>query len=326
MYAGHRLGLYAELAGGPRTPAALAEALGLHERYVREWLEHQAVTGFLQVDGELYRLPEGHRGILLDRDDPLYAEPYGQILVSLFDTLPDVLAAFASGGGVPFSRYGPGFRDAVTSMARATYPNVVGTTWLPAIPDLHQRLLARPPARVADVACGTGWSTLALAQAYPEVTVDGLDLDADSIREAEDALQTSTVGERVTFSVRDAADPALSGGYDLVTIFEALHDMSDPVGVLRSARGLLAPGGSVVVADGRTSETFTAPSGEGDRVRYGTSVFHCLPVGMASQPSAATGAVMRPQTVRAYAEAAGFGCFDVPELDDEWWSLYRLRV
>jgi 2-polyprenyl-3-methyl-5-hydroxy-6-metoxy-1,4-benzoquinol methylase len=179
---------------------------------------------------------------------------------------------------------------------------------------------------VADVACGAGWSTLAIAEAYPDVTVDGLDLDADSIREAEHNLHASPVGHRVTFAVRDAADPALSGKYDLVTIFEALHDMHDPVGVLRSARLLLAPEGSVLVADGKAPERFTAPSDEGDRNRYGSSVFHCLPVGMSTQPSAATGALMRPQTLRGYADAAGLTRFEMPELDDDEWRLYRLRV
>jgi 2-polyprenyl-3-methyl-5-hydroxy-6-metoxy-1,4-benzoquinol methylase len=171
-----------------------------------------------------------------------------------------------------------------------------------------------------------GWSTIAIATAYPEVSVDGLDLDAESIREAEENLLSSSVADRVTFAVRDAADPALAGSYDLVTIFEALHDMSDPVSVLRAARELLAPEGSVLVADGKAPERFTAPSDEGDRNRYGSSVFHCLPVSMASQPSAATGAQMRPQTLRAYAEAAGFRQVDVPELDDDWSRLYRLRV
>jgi 2-polyprenyl-3-methyl-5-hydroxy-6-metoxy-1,4-benzoquinol methylase len=227
---------------------------------------------------------------------------------------------------VPFERYGNAIREAISAWGRATYPNVVGTRWLPAVPELHARLLTQPPARIADVACGAGWSTLAIAEAYPDVTVDGLDLDAESIREAEHNLRTTSVGNRVTFAVRDAADPALSGAYDVVTIFEGLHDMSDPVGVLRSARTLLAPEGSVLVADGKTAERFTAPSDEGERNRYGSSVFHCLPVGMASQPSAATGALMRPQTVRAYAEEAGFSRFETPELDDDWWRLYRLRV
>jgi ubiquinone/menaquinone biosynthesis C-methylase UbiE len=333
MYVGHQLGLYAELAAGARTPPALAAALGLNERYVREWLEHQAATGFLEVadpdvapEERLFALPDGYRAILLDPDDPRYAAPYGPLLVGLFEALPDVLEAFRTGGGVPFARYGKAIRETLSMMGRATYPNVVGTAWLPAIPDLHARLLERPGARVADIACGVGWSTIAIARAYPDVTVDGLDLDTESIREAEENRTSSDVADRVTFAVRDAADPALSGAYDLVTVFEALHDMSDPVGVLRSLRGLLAPEGSVLVADGKAPERFTAPSDEGDRNRYGSSVFHCLPVGMASQPSAATGAQMRPQTVRAYAEEAGFSRFEVPELDDKWSRLYRLRV
>jgi 2-polyprenyl-3-methyl-5-hydroxy-6-metoxy-1,4-benzoquinol methylase len=124
--------------------------------------------------------------------------------------------------------------------------------------------------------------------------------------------------------VRDAADPALAGRFDLVTIFEALHDMSHPIEALRAAHGLLAPGGSVVVADERVAETFTAPGDDVERMMYGWSVLTCLPGGRTAAGSAATGTVMRPSTLRAYAEAAAFISVDILPIEHDFFRFYRL--
>jgi 2-polyprenyl-3-methyl-5-hydroxy-6-metoxy-1,4-benzoquinol methylase len=333
VYIGDRLGLYAELAaGGPRTSADLAAALGLHERYVREWLEQQAVTALLAVDDagapaaeRRYSLPPATAEVMLDAESLRLSGPNGRALVAMIAALPDVLAAFRSGGGVPYARYGDDMRQSIAAMNRPAFACRLGSAWLPAVPDVHARLQALPPARVADVACGSGWSTISLARAYPHVLVDGLDLDEASIAAARANLAGAGVDERVTFAVRDAAEAALAGRYDLVTIFEALHDMADPVGALRGARRLLAPGGSALVADSRAAERFAAPGDELERFLYGASLLHCLPVGMAEQPSAGTGTVMRPDTLRAYADAAGFGDVEVLPIESDFWRFFRLR-
>lgn len=129
----------------------------------------------------------------------------------------------------------------------------------------------------------------------------------------------------MSFAVRDAADPELEAGYDLVTVFEAIHDLSRPVEVLSAIRALVAPGGCVIVADERVAETFTAPGDEIERLMYGYSVVHCLPVGMAEQPSAATGTAMRPDTLSAYALAAGYTDLDVLPIENDFWRFYRLN-
>jgi ubiquinone/menaquinone biosynthesis C-methylase UbiE len=165
-----------------------------------------------------------------------------------------------------------------------------------------------------------------LARAYPRVTVDGIDLDEASIALARRNLAGSGLEDRVAFHVGDAAVPALEAGYDLVTIFEALHDMSHPVDALRAARRLLGPGGSVIVADERVADTFTAPGDDMERLYYGFSVTHCLPVGMTDPPAAGTGAVMRADTVRRYAEAAGFATVDILPIENDLWRFYRLRA
>ena len=206
--------------------------------------------------------------------------------------------AYRSGDGVPYEDYGPTSYEGQEAFTRPLFTHLLGQEWLPAVTDVHERLRAEPPARVADVACGCGWSSIAIARAYPLVHVDGVDLDTASIEKARKNLAGSDVEDRVTFHERDAADPALAGQYDLVTIFEALHDMSYPVDVLRALRGMLADGGSVIVGDERTEDSFQAPASELERLYYGFSILHCLPVGMVGEDPAGTGTVMRTDTVR----------------------------
>jgi 2-polyprenyl-3-methyl-5-hydroxy-6-metoxy-1,4-benzoquinol methylase len=157
------------------------------------------------------------------------------------------------------------------------------------------------------------------------VLVDGIDLDERSILRARELLAGTGLEERVALHNRDAADPELSGRYDLVTLFEALHDMSYPVRVLKALRGMLADGGVVFVADERTEDRFSPDAGNSERLHYGFSVLHCLPVGMVGDSAAGTGTVMRPDTVRRYAAEAGFAACEVLPIDDKFWRFYLLR-
>jgi 2-polyprenyl-3-methyl-5-hydroxy-6-metoxy-1,4-benzoquinol methylase len=175
------------------------------------------------------------------------------------------------------------------------------------------------------VACGVGWAAIAIARAYPSVTVDGFDLDESSIRLARENARRAGVGDRVTFAVRNAADPAAAGQYDLVVIIEAVHDMSRPVEVLAAVRQMLRPGGAALIAEEKTEDRFTAPAGEIERSYYGFSLFTCLPAAMTEQPTAATGTVIRADVLSGYALEAGFGAverLDEPELD--MLRFYRL--
>jgi 2-polyprenyl-3-methyl-5-hydroxy-6-metoxy-1,4-benzoquinol methylase len=178
---------------------------------------------------------------------------------------------------------------------------------------------------VADIACGVGWSSVGIAQGYPKLTVDGFDLDAAAIDMAKRHADEAGVSDRVDFAVRDASDPRLAGQYDLVTIFEALHDMSQPVQALRAARGLLAEGGSILVADERVAEDFAAPGDDIERLMYGWSILLCLANGLAETPSVGTGTVMRPSKLRAYAAEAGLSNVEVLPIDHLFFRFYRLR-
>jgi 2-polyprenyl-3-methyl-5-hydroxy-6-metoxy-1,4-benzoquinol methylase len=330
IYLGDRLGLYTALhESGPMTAAQLAAHTGTHERYIREWLEQQTVTGILEVEeahvdaaARRYSIPAGHVEVLLERDSLRYLTPLGRFTMGVLRGLPKVLEAFKTGSGVAYLDYGADAREGQAEANRTAFINLLGTAWLPAIPDLHARLQADPPARVADIACGTGWSSLAMARAYPNIVIDGFDSDEASIVLAQQHARAAGLHNRVRFAVRDAAQP-VQGAYDLVTIFEALHDMARPVEALHVARTLLRVGGSVLIADERVHEHFT-PHNTDERLFYGWSVLFCLPTGMAETPSAGTGAVMRPDTLQQYAAEAGFLEVEVLPIVHDLWRFYRL--
>jgi SAM-dependent methyltransferase len=330
VYVGDRLGLYRALAEqGASTPGELARAAGIHERYAREWLEQQAMSGILEVDdpdadGRRYSLPEGHEEPLLGETSLNYIAPMAQAVVACVRPIDALLDAFRSGDGVPYADYGADLHEGQARFTRPLFENLLAAEWLPAVAGIHERLQADPPARVADVACGLGRSSIAIARGYPKVTVDGIDVDGASIERARELLPGSGVEDRVSFHHADAADSGFAHRYDLVTIFEALHDMSYPVEVLRTLRGLLADGGSVIVGDERTAERFSLDAGPVERLYYGFSVLHCLPVGMVGENPAGTGTVMRESTVRAYAEQAGFAGFEVLPIENDFWRFYRL--
>ena len=234
-----------------RSPSAeLAARSGTNERYAREWLEQQTVTGILAVENpeaealaRRFRIPAGHVEVLVERDSLNHLAPLAQITVGAVYPFAALLDAFRTGGGVPYRDYGVDMREGQAGMNRAAFLYQLGAEWLPAIPDVHARLQADPPARVADVGCGAGWSSIGIARAYPKAHVDGFDLDDPSVALAQANAREMGVAETVTFQVRDAGDPALAGRYDLVTAFECIHDMSQPVAVLRSMRDAGGRGG-----------------------------------------------------------------------------------
>jgi 2-polyprenyl-3-methyl-5-hydroxy-6-metoxy-1,4-benzoquinol methylase len=330
VYLGDVLGLYRTLAdSGPLTSAELAATAGLDERYAREWLEQQAGSGLLEAaeegDVRRFRLPAGHDEALLEASSLNYVAPMARAVLASVRPIDKVLEAFRTGGGVPYADYGDDLHEAQAAFTRPLFENLLGKEWLPAMAEIHERLVVDPPGRIADVACGQGRSSIAMAHAYPKVRVDGIDSDPASIERARENLAGSGVEDRVTFHHRDAADAGLAGRYDLVTIFEALHDMSYPVDVLRAARSLLAEDGLLFIGDERTEEAFVAPAGDVERLFYGFSIFHCLPVGMVGEGAAGTGTVIRADDVRRYADGAGFSTCEVLPIENDFWRFYLLR-
>lgn len=330
VYLGKRLGLYTALhERGPLTPPGLAAAAGIAERYAREWLEQQAVAGFLAVDdaalaaGERrYRVPAEHLGVLVDPDHAAHVAPFAEMAAGVGGALERVVEAYRTGRGVPYEAYGSAFVSGQGGINRPAFRQDLTGAWLPAVPDLHARLAASPPARVADVGCGVGWSTLALARAYPRASVVGYDLDAASIGEAR--RRAAAEGVAVRFEQQGADAVAADGPFDLILVLEALHDMAQPTRALAALRQALAPEGSVLVADERVAEQFTAPGDVIERMMYGWSIVHCLPASMAEQPSEAIGTAIRPDIVRRCAREAGFARCEVLPIDNPLFRFYRL--
>jgi SAM-dependent methyltransferase len=328
---GIQTGLYAALRdGGPATAGELAGRSGISERYASEWLEQQATANLLTVHTpggpaqRRYVLPDGHAEALLEVESPGYMSAAGPTLVGLANVLATVAAAFRSGEGVPYGRYGSEIRHGIGNFNRPMFANELAAEWLPALGDVYPRLRLGAAGRVLDMACGTGWSSIALARACPGVQVDGVDLDEASIADARCNAATAGVADRVRFEVGDAAALDRPRGYDLACIFEALHDMGDPVEALRRIHGLLAPGAPLLVVDERVAESFTTGGGEIERLYYAWSVLHCLPATLAESPKIAHGTVLRTDTVRQWARAAGYASVEVLPIANDLWRFYRL--
>ncbi|MGH3983513.1 MAG: hypothetical protein ACRDST_12730 [Pseudonocardiaceae bacterium] len=232
VWLGLRLGLYAALdRNGPATAAELASAAGIDARYAREWVEQQAVAGVLvtrdaarDAEDRRYALPAPHREVLLDEVSPYFVAPVTYALVGIARVLPDLLTAYRTGAGVPFTAYGDEIRDHIEQLNRPMFVNDLAATWLPAVPDLHTRLQADPPARVAEIACG---ARLGVDRAGPRLP-QGPRRRVRPRRGVDPAGHPQRGGERRRrpgqLRRRDAADPELAGRYHAALVFEALHD------------------------------------------------------------------------------------------------------
>ena len=326
VHIGLRTGLYRALStDDPRTASEIAARADTDERYTREWLEQQAASGIVActdpaADPLTFTLPPGHDIALTDPHSPASVAGLVRATVGALQPLQRVIDAFYTGEGIPYAAYGTDMREGIGEVNLPRYRHAL-PDWLRAIADVHERL-RRPGAHVADIACGIGHSSRAIARADPLAHVDGFDDDETSI----DRARAHHGNDRVRFFVQDAADRSLHGSYDLVTIFQAVHDMNHPVQALTTARELLAPGGALIVADEKVPHAFSAPSEDPmERCAYGFSILHCLPVGRTAPDAAATGTVMRPHTLEGYARAAGFGSVEILEIEDDFWWFYRLN-
>ena len=333
VYLGAELGLYRALEQhGPLVSRELAEHAGIAPRYAREWLEQQAVAGLIEVEDtgahpeeRLYALAADHARVLVEGDDAAQVAPFAHMLAGIGRVLPEVVEAYRTGGGVPYQSYGRDFRHGQGHINRPAFTQELPSDWLAAMPDVVARLETGRPARVADVGCGQGWSTIAVAQEFLYAQVDGLDLDPASIADARRHADQAGLNGRVRFLNGDAASLAAHGPYDLILILEALHDLTRPVEALAAARAALADGGTVLIVDERVADRFTAPGDQVERMMYGWSVVHCLPTQLVDEPSAATGTVMRADTVREFARAAGFAGVEVLPVENDFFRLYRLH-
>jgi 2-polyprenyl-3-methyl-5-hydroxy-6-metoxy-1,4-benzoquinol methylase len=228
---------------------------------------------------------------------------------------------FRTGAGAAFGLFD--LHDLQAAFTRPVFVNHLTQHWLPALPDVQSRLAAGDPLRIAEVGCGEGLAAITIARTYANAAIDGYDLDEASIASARKAAADAGVSDRARFEVRDAADPTIEGDYDLVMAIEMLHDVPDPVGILRTMKTLAGDAGAVLVVDERTEDSFTVPTNEMERFFYAFSTLHCLAVSMQGG-GAGTGTVIRADTVRGYAAEAGFRHVEVLDVDHPQFVLYRL--
>ena len=336
---GRRFGLYRVLRDyGPMTASALARTTGAAPRYAREWLEQQAAAGILEArdaepndEARRFSLPAHHVPVLVDETHPAHAAPVAGLLAGIALAFPEVVADFRQGRGVAFDEYGAELRHGLGALNRPGFIHEM-RAWVDTLPDRAAALDAG--GTVLDAGCGIGWSTIALANAFPEARIVGLDLDVASIEEAREHAAAAGVADRVAFLVGDAGDARTvqaaaavidaARGFDLVTVFEALHDMGRPVHALAAFRGLLRPGGALLVADERVADDFRADAEPVERMLYAMSVLHCLPATTAESGAVANGTVLRAPTLRRWASSAGFGRVDVLDIENPFWRFYRI--
>lgn len=331
---GRALGLYEHLAAADgTTPAQLADDAGIHRRYAREWLEQQAAAGLisLQADGDdpdqrRYALSTAAQECLLHPESLASVGPLFDLIPSFGRLFPALIEAFHTGGGIPYSDYA--IHDAQGDFNRPAFVNLLTSDWLPAVPGVADRLAAGS-VRVAEIGCGEGWAAIAIARAWPEVEVEGFDNDEASVAAARKHAAESGVSDRVRFEVvdvtHDLPNQIQTGSYDVVLAFEMIHDLARPQEALTTMRNLGKPDAVHLVVDEKVSETFQAPTDNPvERLFYAASVLHCLPVGMTESPSAATGTVMRPTTLRGYAEEAGYSAMRTLPIEHDLFRFYQL--
>jgi SAM-dependent methyltransferase len=331
LYLGERLGWLAALAAEPLTPAELAARTGTAERYAVEWLEMQAVYGNVVVTGEAaeradrrFALTAAAAEVLTDERSLSYLGALPRMFAAVGLHLDDLLAAYRSGGGVSWAQLGADARESQAATNRPWFDTELGPA-LAGVPEIHA-VLAAPGCRIADVGCGEGWSSLALARAYPQATVTGIDVDEPSVAAARAHATESGLSGRVEFPDPAAGVLDETDVFDAAFVFEALHDMPQPVTVLSALRRAVRPDGVVVIMDEAVADEFTAPGDVVERAMYGYSTLICLPDGLSSSPSVGTGTVMRRSQLRAYAVEAGFSAVDVLPIEGfAFFRFYRLR-
>ena len=327
---GVRLGWYEALAAAESmTSADLAEATRSDERYAREWLEHQTLAGYVDVldartepVDRCYALSSGAAEVLTNRESLDYLAPFPGFVSTLGTNIDAIVDAYRTGSGVGWHEHGDGARCGQADANRPFFLQLLAREHLASIPDIDARL--RSGGRVADVGCGYGWSSIAVAQAYPNTTVEGFDIDAPSVAQANENAVAAGVADRVTFHTIDAGQ-ADAVGYDLVMAMECIHDMPDPVSVLASMRSMASADGAVVVMDERVGDVFTGEPNPIEQLLYGFSLMCCLPDGRNAEESVATGTIMRLPTFEGYAKQAGFTEVEVLPIENDMFRFYRLE-
>jgi SAM-dependent methyltransferase len=303
---GDKLGLFTALhAGGAMTPEALASATSTDARYVREWLSAMAAAGYVAYDATAgtFDLPPEQAMCFAIEDSPTYLPGAFQVLAAMFKDEPKVTEAFRTGGGVGWHEHSHDLFEGTERFFRPGYNTHLVPEWIPALDGVEDKL--RAGASVADIGCGHGASTIIMAQAYPASRFVGFDYHGPSIEAARRRAQEAGVADRVSFEVASAA--AFPGeGYDLVCVFDALHDMGDPVGAARHVLSTLDADGTWLVVEPNAGDRLEDNLNPVGRLFYSASTLICTPASKSQEVGLALGAQAGEARLRAVLEEAGF--------------------
>ncbi|HSC91558.1 MAG TPA: class I SAM-dependent methyltransferase [Gaiellaceae bacterium] len=306
---GDRLGLYRALAGaGPLTPAELARRTGTAERYVREWLNAQAAGGYVEYDADScrYSLPPEQAIALTDESSPAYLPGFFQLALGSVIDSPRITEAARSGDGIGWHDHVHDVHEGCERFFRPSYHANLLTEWLPALDGVVEKL--ERGASVADVGCGHGASTVLMATAFPGSRFRGFDYHDASVETARERAKAAGLDGSVEFATAPAA--SYSGdGYDLVTMFDCLHDMGDPLGAARHVRSTLAPDGTWMIVEPRAGDRVEENLNPVGRAYYGFSTFLCTPSSLAQEVGLALGAQAGEARIREVVLGAGFSSF-----------------
>jgi SAM-dependent methyltransferase len=303
---GDKLGLYKAMAGaGPLTPAELAAKTKTTERYVREWLSAQAAGGFVEYDAATgkFTLPNEQAMALADEQSPVFLPGFFQMLGACFVDEPKISEAFRTGKGFGWHEHDHALFTGCERFFRPNYRAHLITEWIPALGDTKSKL--EQGAKVADIGCGLGTSTILMAQAFPKSTFVGFDYHPGSIELAKEAAAKAGLGDRVKFDVAPAK--GFPGkGYQLVTFFDCLHDMGDPEGAARHVLGTLDPGGTWMIVEPYANDKLEDNLNPIGRVYYGASTMLCTPASLSQEVGLGLGAQAGEGRLTKILNSAGF--------------------
>ena len=303
---GHQLGLYAALAEGPATAAELAQRTQTHPRYIAEWLQGQAAGGYVNADGETYSLDEEQAFALTEPNNPVYLPGAFVLALGSLRALPRVAESFRTGSGVGWHEHDTDVFVGCEQFFRPGYVGNLVPSWIPALAGVEQKL--RDGARVADIGCGLGASTVLLAQEYPQSHIVGSDYHDGSVELARKRAADAGVAERTSFEVASAQ--TFSGrGYDLATTFDCLHDMGDPLTAAAHVRQALAPDGTWMIVEPYAQDDAAENLNPVGRVYYNFSTFLCLQNALSQPGGYALGAQAGEAAIRRIVTDAGFTRF-----------------
>jgi 2-polyprenyl-3-methyl-5-hydroxy-6-metoxy-1,4-benzoquinol methylase len=306
---GDKLGLYRALAGaGGLTPVELARRTEVSERYVREWLNAQAAGGFVEYDpaGGTYALAPEQAVALADESSPAFLPGFFQLALGAVNDSARITEAARSGDGVGWHEHNHDVFDGCERFFRPGYNANLIPSWLPALDGVVEKL--QSGAKVADIGCGHGSSTILMAQAYPSSTFVGSDYHEGSIETARRRAQEAGVAGRVRFETVAAASDQ-GEGYDLVTMFDCLHDMGDPVGAARQVHRMLAPDGTWLIVEPMAGDRIEDNLNPVGRAYYGFSTFLCTPASLSQEVGLALGAQAGEARIGDVVKGAGFTRF-----------------